>query len=79
MFRLNQLKTIAIFCGSSMGFDPCYRHAVEQVARVLVEKQITIVYGGATVGLMGVLADTALACGGKANVISSKVCMKEKP
>jgi uncharacterized protein (TIGR00730 family) len=65
MSPLSQLKSLAIFCGSSMGSDPCYRQAVERLAGVLVEKQITIVYGGAAVGLMGVLADTALASGGK--------------
>ncbi len=67
MFTLNRPYRIAIFCGSSLGVDPSYRHAVEQVATVLSAQQITIVYGGATVGLMGVLADTALAVGG--NVI----------
>jgi uncharacterized protein (TIGR00730 family) len=62
-----KIESLAVFCGSSMGFDVCYRQAVERFATLLAEKKITIVYGGASVGLMGMLADTALACGG--NVI----------
>jgi uncharacterized protein (TIGR00730 family) len=60
-----KIESLAVFCGSSLGFDVCYREAVKRFATVLAEKQITIVYGGASVGLMGMLADTALACGGK--------------
>jgi uncharacterized protein (TIGR00730 family) len=58
-------RRICVFCGSHAGHDPVYRGAAEELARVLVERDLGIVYGGGSVGLMGVLADTALAAGGE--------------
>jgi uncharacterized protein (TIGR00730 family) len=59
------IKSIAVFCGSSFGNNPCYREAAVQLAQVLAEKNIALIYGGATVGLMGVIADAAVAAGAK--------------
>ena len=56
---------LCVFCGSSTGNRPAYRQAAEQLGRVLVERGIELVYGGGNIGLMGVLADTVLARGGK--------------
>jgi hypothetical protein len=61
----NMIGTICVFCGSSVGREQVYAARAEQVARFLLEKGITLVYGGANVGLMAVLADTMLAGGGK--------------
>ncbi len=59
------IKSLCIFCGSSVGRQALYsEHAVKLAENLLAEK-ITLVYGGANVGLMGVLADTMLAGGGK--------------
>jgi uncharacterized protein (TIGR00730 family) len=58
-------RRICVFCGSHAGHDPIYRSAAEELARVLVERGVGIVYGGGSVGLMGALADTALAAGGQ--------------
>lgn len=58
-------QRICVFCGSSPGLRPCYTHAAGTLAELLVAKGISIVYGGSKVGLMGVLADTALAAGGE--------------
>jgi uncharacterized protein (TIGR00730 family) len=55
---------VAVFCGSSTGSRPEYRSATEQLAEALCARQIGLVYGGGNVGLMGVLADAMLACGG---------------
>jgi uncharacterized protein (TIGR00730 family) len=52
---------VCVYAGSNFGNDPAYRAATEDLARTLAERGIGIVYGGAKVGLMGVLADTALA------------------
>jgi uncharacterized protein (TIGR00730 family) len=54
------IKTICVFCGSSTGGDPVYAKQAEQLARFFLEKDIRLVYGGANVGLMRVLADTML-------------------
>jgi uncharacterized protein (TIGR00730 family) len=54
---------LCIFCGSSPGARPEYSTATAELAQLLSDRGIGIVYGGASVGLMGVLADTAMAAG----------------
>jgi uncharacterized protein (TIGR00730 family) len=54
-----------VFCGSNRGTSPGYASTVADLARCLVAQGIGIVYGGGNVGLMGVLADAALAAGGE--------------
>jgi uncharacterized protein (TIGR00730 family) len=56
---------LCIYCGTSFGADPAYLEAAQAAARLFAEHGIGIVYGGATVGLMGAVADAALAAGGK--------------
>jgi uncharacterized protein (TIGR00730 family) len=56
---------LTVFCGSRMGKRPEYAEAARQLAHVLAERKITLVYGGGHVGLMGVLADTLLDLGGQ--------------
>jgi len=60
-----RIRRICVFCGSSTGIDPRYRRAAEELARVIVASGRGIVYGGGSVGLMGVLADAALREGGE--------------
>ncbi len=59
------LRRLCIYCGSSMGENPVHREAASRVGRFLAEAGIGLVYGGGTVGLMGVVADAALAAGGE--------------
>jgi len=59
------LKSVAVYCGANVGHDPAFRQAAEALGRCLAERGIGIVYGGGGVGLMGVLADSALAAGGQ--------------
>jgi uncharacterized protein (TIGR00730 family) len=56
---------ICVYAGSNPGADPAYGEAAADLARVLTGRGVGVVYGGARVGLMGVLADTALAAGGE--------------
>jgi uncharacterized protein (TIGR00730 family) len=56
---------VCVYAGSNLGNDPAYRAAAEDLARTLANRGIGVVYGGAKVGLMGVLADTALEHGGE--------------
>lgn len=58
------MKAIAVYCGASPGNDPMYADRARDLARVLVERNIGLVYGGGKVGLMGVIADAVLAAGG---------------
>ena len=56
---------ICVYAGSNPGADPAYAEAATDLARLLAQRGIGIVYGGAHRGLMGILADTALAAGGE--------------
>ena len=56
---------MCVFCGSSRGADPAYEAAAVAMASELVRRGIGVVYGGGSVGLMGVVADTVLAEGGE--------------
>lgn len=72
------LKSICVYCGSSPGRLPEYQQAAAELGRRLASRDITLVYGGASVGLMGVLADTVLDAGGRAvGVIPEALAVKE--
>lgn len=58
------MKRIAVFCGASSGVNETYVRAAHEVGRNLAARGLTLVYGGGHTGLMGVLADAALAAGG---------------
>ena len=58
------MKRVLVFCGSSPGRDPAYVAAAAELGRLLASRELEVVYGGASVGLMGALADGALAAGG---------------
>jgi len=64
---LKTLKSVCIFCGSSMGSDIIYKEKAVALGKLLAKENITLVFGGSCLGLMGVIADAALAEGG--NVI----------
>src|SRR4051812_16279658 len=63
MRSLRAVKRVCVYLGSSPGGDPAYTDAVAGLARALAARGLGVVYGGGDVGLMGVLADTALAEG----------------
>jgi uncharacterized protein (TIGR00730 family) len=60
------MRRVCVFCGSSPGLRAEYIDGTRALATVLVRRGLGLVYGGAKVGLMGVLADTMLAAGGEA-------------
>jgi uncharacterized protein (TIGR00730 family) len=59
------VRAVCVYCGSSLGADPAYSEAAQALASGLARRGITVVYGGAQVGLMGALANAALAAGGE--------------
>jgi uncharacterized protein (TIGR00730 family) len=59
------MPRIAVFCGSRAGAAPAYAEAAATLGDVLARRGCELVYGGAHVGLMGVVADAALAAGGR--------------
>jgi uncharacterized protein (TIGR00730 family) len=62
---MRSFRRLCVFCGSSPGARAEYRQAAEAVGRLLAERRIALVYGGGNVGLMGAVADAALAGGGE--------------
>jgi len=59
------MRNICVYCGSSPGADPLFTTSAKALGRAIAETDRVLVYGGAKVGLMGALADSVLAAGGK--------------
>ena len=55
------MKRIAVFCGSSVGFNPIYKNAAVELGNYLAKNNIGMVYGGGKIGMMGIISDTILA------------------
>ena len=72
------MHRVCVFCGSNRGARPAYADAARTLGAVLAARRIGLVYGGGRVGLMGVLADAALAAGGEViGVIPRAIATKE--
>ena len=61
-----EIESLAVFCGSSAGDRPVYADAAADVGRALARRGVRVVFGGGSVGMMGAVADAALAAGGEA-------------
>ncbi|HET7882945.1 MAG TPA: TIGR00730 family Rossman fold protein [Acetobacteraceae bacterium] len=62
---MSEIHAVAVYCGSRHGNSPAYRAAAQALGHGLAVAGIRLVYGGGRIGLMGVIADAALAAGGK--------------
>ncbi|HEY9823520.1 MAG TPA: TIGR00730 family Rossman fold protein [Candidatus Sericytochromatia bacterium] len=72
------MKRVCVFCGSSKGLRPAYKQAAQNMGEALALQGIGLVYGGGNVGLMGAVADAALAAGGEViGVIPEALVAKE--
>ncbi len=60
------MNAICIFCGANFNGDPMLKQAIAQLAELMVSRNITLVFGGGKVGVMGLIADEVLQRGGKA-------------
>ncbi|MDB4927187.1 TIGR00730 family Rossman fold protein [Mucilaginibacter sp.] len=60
------MRSICVFCGANFNGDPVLKEAVGLLAEVMVNKNITLIFGGGKVGVMGIIADAVLQRGGKA-------------
>lgn len=60
------LKRIAVYCGAAPGGDPSFAEVARELAGEMAGRGIDLVYGGGRLGLMGIMADTVLAAGGRA-------------
>ncbi len=76
--QMHTIKNICVYCGSSPGRLNGYADAARSLAEALVERDIGLVYGGASVGIMGVVADQVLGLGGRVvGVIPEALVRKE--
>ena len=73
------MRRVCVYCGSSFGNDERFREAAKTVGTLCAQRGLGVVYGGGSVGLMGVVADAALAAGGEViGVIPTKLITLEK-
>lgn len=74
------IRSVCVFCGSSPGNEPYFKEAAEELCQLLAERQITLVYGGANVGIMGMIANEMLRQNAKViGVIPTALFPKEIP
>jgi len=72
------MKNVCVFCGSNVGLSAKYRDAATEMGRLLVSQGSGLVYGGGSIGLMGVIADAVLASGGNViGVIPERLALVE--
>lgn len=69
---------VCVFCGSSIGEDAAYADAARALGQLLAQSDHSLIYGGAKVGLMGLIADAALAGGGKVIGVIPDFLMKRE-
>lgn len=72
------MKSICIFCGANYNGDPVLKQTIDQLAEVMVSRNISLVYGGGKVGVMGLIADAVLNRGGKAIGVIPKFLMNKE-
>jgi len=63
---MTKIRSLGVFCGSKMGADPAHEAAARGLGEQMADRGVTLVFGGGRIGLMGVVADTVLAGGGRA-------------
>jgi uncharacterized protein (TIGR00730 family) len=73
-----KLNRICVYCGSNPGRLESYAEAAKALAQALVERNIELVYGGASIGIMGVVADHVLHLGGKVIGVIPEVLMRKE-
>src|SRR5438552_6454760 len=77
---MSKINAVCVYCGSSAGTEPAFGEAAGRFGRILAESGVRLIYGGGSVGLMGILADAVLAHGGKATgIIPDFLTQRERP
>jgi uncharacterized protein (TIGR00730 family) len=70
-----KLQTLCVYCGSSLGNSPAYAAAARALAAELAARNMSLVYGGGNIGLMGIIANEVLRLGGAVTGIIPKALM----
>jgi uncharacterized protein (TIGR00730 family) len=77
---MSKINAVCVYCGSSAGTEPAFGEAAGQFGKILAEGGVRLVYGGGSVGLMGILANAVVAHGGKATgIIPDFLTQRERP
>ncbi|WP_199117416.1 TIGR00730 family Rossman fold protein [Pedobacter sp. ASV28] len=63
---MNKIKSLCVYCGANFNGDETLKQAIVDLAAVMVAQNVTLVYGGGSVGVMGVIADEVMKLGGTA-------------
>jgi uncharacterized protein (TIGR00730 family) len=72
------MKSICVYCGSSQGASEVYASGARDLAKIFVKQQISLVYGGGSIGLMGILADEVLRLGGRVTGVIPQALMDKE-
>lgn len=72
------MKSLCVYCGSSIGASPAYAQSARLLAKAMVDDNIALVYGGGKVGLMGTIASEVMRLGGEATGIIPKALMDKE-
>ncbi len=72
---MNSIQSLCVFCGSRAGADPAFAQAAEQLGRRLAERGVRLIYGGGSIGLMGVLMGAVLEHGGEVSGVIPEFLM----
>lgn len=75
---MSGVRSICVFCGSRVGVDPRFRRAAQQLGRALAERSVRLVYGGGSIGLMGVVMRSVLAHGGEVTGVIPDFLMRRE-
>jgi uncharacterized protein (TIGR00730 family) len=72
------MKSICVYCGANFNGDPQLLSAIQQLAATLVAKDIRLIYGGGSVGVMGIIADEVLKLGGQVTGVIPQFLMDKE-
>lgn len=72
------IKRLCVYCGSNEGNDPTYLHVAQALGHALVRASIGLVYGGASIGLMGAVANAVLAAGGEVTGVIPRALVEKE-
>ena len=75
---MKKLDSLCLFCGASAGSNPVYKTAAHAFGETLAELNIRLVYGGGSVGLMGIAADACMAAGGAVIGVIPQLLMEKE-
>ena len=75
---MNCINSVCVFCGSRAGVDPAFAEAAEELGRMFAEREVRLIYGGGSIGLMGVVMQAVLEHGGEVSGVIPEFLMRRE-